>query len=91
MEKHKLTPQSSKNTKGMCVVIYVESIVESWISVMEYHTSKTRDLTAESLHNKLTIVVNGPLSQHCQSIVKESMRAYWIILKNTKLLIGHFV
>ena len=68
----------------------VESVVESWISVLEHHSSKTRDLSSTAVQNKLMIAINGPLSQHSRSIVEESMRVYWSKLKSKKLRSGHF-
>ena len=39
----------------------VESVVESWISVLEAHSSKTRPLSEESTQNEMMISINGPL------------------------------
>ena len=73
-----------------CVITSVESVVESWISVLEHHANKSRNLSYESIQHELMIALNGPLSQHCTPVVEEAMRAYWGRLKNAKLRNGHF-
>ena len=67
----------------------VESVVESWISVLEHHSSKTRNLSTNSIDSEMTIAINGPSIQHRDSIVEESMQAYW--RKTNTFKDGHFV
>jgi hypothetical protein len=52
------------------LLISVESIVESWISVMEHHASQRRTLGEMMLHEEMVIAINGPILVHCDSIVK---------------------
>ena len=65
----------------------VESVVESWISVLEHHSSKTRKLKAETVESEMMVAINGPALQHCDAIIKESMVAYW---SRKKFQQGHF-
>ena len=66
----------------------VESVVESWISVLEHHSSKSRNLSADMIQTEMSIAINGPAVQHSEGIVRESMRRYWGGTKNLKD--GHF-
>ena len=52
------------------LLISVESVVESWISVMEHHASQRRTLGEMMLHKEMVIAINGPILVHCDSIVK---------------------
>ena len=52
------------------LLVSVESVVESGISVMEHHASQRRTLGEMLLHEGMLIAVNGPLFVHCDSIVK---------------------
>ena len=73
------------------VIKSVESVVESWISVLEHHSSKTRDLNDETIQTELVIAVNGPAIQHCDKVVETTMRAYWRMTNRKSFLEGHFV
>ena len=55
----------------------VESVVESWISVLEAHSSKIRPLSEQGTQNEMMISVNGPLVQHCEAVADEAMDSYW--------------
>ena len=66
----------------------VESIVESWVSVIEYHSSSTRGLKQDRLEDEMTVSLNGPEFVHCQWVVRQDMAVYW---KSTKWKYGHFV
>jgi hypothetical protein len=67
----------------------VESVVESWVSVLEHHSSKSRPLKDSTIHDEMMISINGPLLQHSQNIVEETIRQYWGKLR-TGLMTGHF-
>lgn len=67
----------------------VESVVESWISVLEHHSSKARNLSEDMIETEMIIAINGPAVQHSESVVKESMVKYWGGKKTVKD--GHFV
>ena len=47
------------------LLISVESVVESWISVMEHHASQRRTL------GEMVIAINGPILLHYDYILKE--------------------
>ena len=73
------------------LIISVESVVESWISVLEHHSSKTRNLGNDAIDAEMLIAVNGPSIVHCPGIVKETMKAFWSQGNNVNLHTGHFV
>ena len=50
------------------LLISVESVVESWISVMEHHASQTRSLGEMLLHEEMVIAITGPSLAHCDSV-----------------------
>ena len=52
----------------------VEAVVESWVSIMEHHSSKRRPLSEDSMVEEVVISINGPKVVHCEAIVKESIR-----------------
>lgn len=68
----------------------VESVVESWISVLEGHSNKARHLKAETIETELQIAINGPKLQHCEKVVEEAMVAYWGRMRRASLQQGHF-
>lgn len=68
----------------------VESVVESWISVLEHHSNKSRNLKGETVETEMQIAINGPKIQHCEKVVEESMAAYWRKMKRSTLQQGHF-
>ena len=74
-----------------CCMKSVESVVESWISVLEHHSSKVRNLKEESILTELMVAVNGPPVHHCESLVRDSMQVYWRKPARAKDLNGHFV
>ena len=71
--------------------ISVESVVESWISVLEHHSSKSRNLGHGAIDAEMMVAINGPAVAHCQGVVKEAMASYWRQCKNVNLHYGHFV
>ena len=71
--------------------ISVESVVESWISVLEHNSSKSRNLGLGAIDAEMIVAINGPAVAHCQGIVKETMATYWRQCKNVNLHDEHFV
>ena len=69
----------------------VEAVVESWVSVLEHHSSKTRGLGDDAVKTEMMISINGPEIQHCDPIVAEAMNNYWknSVMKGNRD--GHFV
>ena len=52
------------------LLISVESVVESWISVMEHHASQRRTLGEMLIYEEMVIAINGPSLVHCDSVVQ---------------------
>ena len=73
------------------LMISVESIVESWISTMEHHSSQRRILGEMLLHEEMVIAVNGPKLVHSESIAQEALLDYFKDRINPKERAGHFV
>ena len=71
--------------------ISVESVVESWISVLEHNSSKSRNLGLGAIDAEMMVAINGAAVAHCQGIVKETMATYWRQCKNVNLHDEHFV
>ena len=63
--------------------ISVESVVESWISVLEHNSSKSRNLGLGAIDAEMIVAINGPAVAHCQGIVKDS--GCWRQCKNVNL------
>ena len=69
----------------------VESVVESWISVLERHSSKARNLEHDRIEDEMMTTLNGPEVVHCKSLVKEAMSKYWQKSRRSADRDGHFV
>ena len=67
----------------------LESIVESWVSVLEHHSSKIRNLSQERICAEAMIAINGPTVVNCDSVVAESLDSYWAAAKREGG--GHFI
>ena len=48
------------------LVISVESVVKSWISILEHHSSQLRNIGELLLHKDMVIAVNGPSVENCE-------------------------
>ena len=59
------------------VAMGLESVVESWVSVLEHHNNPRRALSQERLEQKAMVAINGPAEVHCDSIVDEALASYW--------------
>ena len=68
-----------------CVTRGIESVVESWVSVMEKHDNKSRPLGEKMVLIETAVNLNGPNPVNCDSVVYEAMRLYW---SKTKLGAG---
>ena len=55
----------------------LESIVESWVSTLERHSTKTRNLSQKRLEDEAMVAINGPEVVDCDEVVKEALAAYW--------------
>ena len=69
----------------------IKSIVESWVSIAEHHSSKLRNLSQKRLEHEMMIAINGPEVVHCDSVVKEAIAMYWSSSKMTANREGHWV
>jgi hypothetical protein len=65
------------------VIIGIESVVESWVSVMKLTTVKT-DLLVKRL-----LFLSNP--DNCDSVVEEAMRLYWSKCPMRNTGDGHFI
>ena len=54
------------------VTIGIESVVESWVSVMESHDSKSRPLGQKMVLTETAVNLNGPQPVNCDSVVDEA-------------------
>ena len=73
------------------VTIGVESVVESWVSVMESHNSQKRPLGEKMIITETSISINGPNPVNCDGVVDEAMKLYWRECKLKNSSDGHFV
>ena len=69
----------------------VESIVESWVSIVEHHSPSTRVLSQDRLEDEAMVSINGPELPHADPVIKEALRAYWQGSKNKGNTGGHFI
>ena len=67
----------------------VESMAESWISVLEAH-NQTRGLEQLSMEIEMMVAVNGPECVFSSSVVKEALSLYWSKAKLNSQKEGHF-
>ena len=72
------------------VSMSVESMAESWISVLEAHSTKTRGLEQLSMEVEMMVAVNGPECVHSSSVVEEALSLYWSKAKLNSQKEGHF-
>ena len=69
----------------------LESIVETWVSIIESHSTKTRNLSQKRLEEEAMIAINGPEVVHCDEVVKEALAAYWADARRVGDRQGHWV
>ena len=72
----------------------VESVVESWISVLEYHANKRRQLGDDRIHDEMHLAINGPEPAHSDPLVQKSMKTNHgdqVLLQVTLLLLNCFL
>ena len=68
----------------------VESMAESWISVLEATSTKTRGLQQLSMEVEMMVAVNGPECVFSSSVVEEALSLYWSKAKRDSEKEGHF-
>ena len=69
----------------------LESVVESWVSVLEHHNNPRRPLTQERLEQEAMVALNGPAEVHCDSIVEEALASFWRKQKVAGNRDGHWI
>jgi hypothetical protein len=69
----------------------IESVVETWVSVLEQHSSKLRNLTQARLEHEAMVAINGPEVVHCDPVVKEALSKYWARSRSNGDTQGHWV
>jgi hypothetical protein len=72
------------------VSMSVESMAESWISVLEAHSTKTRGLEQLSMEVEMMVAVNGPKCVYSAPVVEEALSLYWSGAKRDSQKQGHF-
>ena len=73
------------------VAMGLESVVESWVSVLEHHNNPRRALSQERLEQEAMVAINGPAEVHCDSIVDEALASYWRKQKMAGNRDGHWI
>jgi hypothetical protein len=69
----------------------LESVVESWVSVLEHHNNPRRPLTQKRLEEEAMISLNGPAEVHCDSVVQEALGRHWAKQKQRGNREGHWI
>ena len=72
------------------VSMSVESMADSWISVLEAHSTKTRGLEQLSMETEMMVAVNGPECVFSSSVVEEALSLYWTKATLESQREGHF-
>ena len=67
----------------------LESVVETWVSVLEHHASSQRTLCQDRLIREGIVAINGPQVVHCDTVVKEGLKSYWSRVKGAGE--GHWI
>ena len=65
------------STYDVSVMMSVEFIIESFVSVYENRNIKRRPITDGRVHREMRVASNGLEFAHCNSLVKASMANYW--------------
>ena len=73
------------------VTIGIESVVESWVSIMESHNSKNRPLGEKMIVTETAVHINGPNPVNCDSVVDQANKLYWGKSKLRNAANGHFI
>ena len=48
----------------------LESVVKTWVSVLEHHASSQRTLCQDRLIREGIVAINGPEVVHCDTVVR---------------------
>ena len=73
------------------VTIGIESVVESWVSVMERHNSKSRSLGEKMVITETAVNINGPNPVNCDGVVEQALQLYCSKYKKKNNAGGHFI
>ena len=74
------------------VMSTVESILESWVSIVEHHSPPSRTLLdQERLDAEAHVAINGPSVQHADNLLQSANKEYWRKFIRPGDREGHFV
>ena len=76
--------------RGM-VSMSVESVAETWKSILESHSTKVINLQQDSIEHEMMVAINGPEVDKYDLIVIEAMELYWSKAIRENEQQGHFV
>ena len=74
-----------------CVIIGVESVVESWVSQNEHHNNKRRPLGESLNFTETAVAINGPNPVNCDNLIEEALKEYFKDCKMKNSSNGHFI
>ena len=86
----------SKHMEGVLEIVAraivctsVESVVESWVSILEHHANPSRArMSPERLDDCAMVSINGPELVHADAVIKDALALYWQGSTHTD---GHFI
>ena len=55
--------------------------METWLSVLEHHSSKQNKPSQDHLHHKVMVAINGPVLIHWDNMVKEALNMFYYKFK----------
>ena len=69
----------------------VKSVVESWVSIDEAHGNKHRPISNDRAEMEINVAVNGPVLQHVDPILKETLKEMYKDAEDSRDRMGRFV
>ena len=54
----------------------LETVVETWVSVLENHASSHSNLDQNMLIGEGMLAINGPEIVYCDTVVREALKVY---------------
>ena len=69
----------------------LESVVETWVSVLENHASTHCTLGQDRLVGEGIVAINGQEVVHCDTVVREALKVYWAKNKRAGSSEGHWI
>lgn len=65
--------------------------METWVSVLENHASSHRTLCQDRFVREGIVAINGPEVVHCDTVVREGLKAYWSKARRAGYGEGHWI